>query len=87
MVFYHIFINYQEILFWQDFGINILEQLEYDDIKKDLKFISNLGQKYCGTTLELYNISLVSIFNNSLIVSSYDNFKSSSLIIHKLKKI
>ena len=68
--------------FWNKY----IGQLEYDDIKKDLKLISNIGQKYSGSLKELYNISLISTFNNSLIVSSYcDDLHNSSLIIHQLK--
>ena len=75
--------NFRLAGFWYKY----IAQLEYDDIKKDLKLVSNKGQKYTGTLRELYKISLISIFNNSLIVSSYyDDFNKSSLIIHQLKK-
>jgi len=69
--------------FWNKY----IGQLEYDDIKKNLKLISDIGQQYSSSNSELYGISSISIYNNSLIVSSYDDdFNKSSLIIHQLKK-
>ena len=66
--------------FWNKY----IGQLEYDDIKKELKFISNIGQEYSSSSRDLYNVTSI-IFNNSLIVSSYDEDFISSLIIYQLK--
>ena len=64
---------------------NYIEQLEYDEIKKELKIISNSKTKnYIGH--ELLETSSISILNNNLIVATYNNtLNNSSLIIYKYK--
>ena len=68
---------------------NHIEQIEYDDIKKDIKIISN-NQKNDYSSFSnhstIYQISSISVFNNNLIVSPFNNeLGYSSLIIYKYK--
>ncbi len=63
-------------------GYNYIEQLKYDDTKRELKKISSKGIKNFET-LYLKNCTSLSIFNNDLIVFPKSN---NSLIIYKLKK-
>ena len=66
--------------FWN----NYIGQFEYDKDKKNLKLISNIGEKWHDS--EIFGASSISIFNNNLIVSPYNNqLGNSSLIIYKLK--
>ena len=63
---------------------NYIEQLEYDEIQKELKVISDSSQKNDKGILS--NFAPISIFNNNLIVAPYDNtLGDSSIIIYKLK--
>ena len=67
------------------FWANYILQLEYDEIKKELRIISEIKGKKRETS-DLFNIKSLSIFNNKLIVSTYDNkIGPSSLIVYKLK--
>ena len=69
--------------FWNKY----IAQFEYDENKKNLKLISNIGKKYSHSNSPLFSVTSISIFNNSLIVYSYDNDdRNSSLIIHQLKR-
>ena len=66
--------------FWR----NYIGQLEYNENKKIIKLISNIGQKWSSSPM--FDVSSISIFNNSLIVAPYNNdLGNSSLIIYKLK--
>ena len=64
---------------------NYIEQLEYDEIKKEFKVISKTSKKeykYYG----LYEASSIAILKNNLIVPPFDNdLNGSSLIINKYK--
>ena len=61
---------------------NYIEQIEYDEIKKELKIISKIYKNKDSNPIEF-----ISLFNNDLIVAPYKNFdkKGGSLIIYKLK--
>ena len=61
---------------------NYIEQIEYDEIKKELKIISKIYKNIDSNPIES-----ISLFNNDLIVAPYKNFdkKGGSLIIYKLK--
>ena len=64
---------------------NYIEQLEYDDIKKEFKVISKTRKKKYET-LSLYETSSIAIFKNNLIAAPYDNkLGKTSLIIYKYK--
>ena len=64
---------------------NYIEQLEYDEIKKEFKVISKTKMKKYKN-YELYEISSIGIFKNKLIVAPYNNkLGNSSLIIYKYK--
>ena len=64
---------------------NYIEQLQYDEIKKEIKVISRTSQISRGH--ELYKVASISIFNNNYIASPYDNkLGNSSIIIRKFKK-
>jgi hypothetical protein len=66
------------------FWSNYIGQLEYDVNKKDIKLISKIGQKWSSSSI--FAVSSISILNNNLIVTPYNNNLSySSLIIYKLK--
>jgi hypothetical protein len=70
---------------------NYIEQIEYDEVKKTIKSISNNGKKdfnILDINSKLYQISTICEFNNNLIVSLYKNqLGNSSLIIYQLKNI
>ena len=61
---------------------NYIEQIEYDEIKKELKIISKIYKNKDSNPIEF-----ISLFNNDLIVAPYKNFdkKGGSLRIYKLK--
>ena len=62
---------------------NCIEQLKYDEKNKELITISIMKPK---KTNELYQINSISVFNNKLILSPYDNaIGKGSLAIHKFK--
>ena len=64
---------------------NYIEQLEYDDIKKEFKVISN-SRKKKYKSLSLYQTSSIAIFKNNLIAAPYDNkLGKTSIIIYKYK--
>ena len=66
--------------FWR----NNIGQFEYDENKKDLKLISNIGKKWSSS--KIFGVSSISILNNNLIVFPYNNdLDNSSLIIYQLK--
>ncbi len=82
-------LTYNNILFcgWK----NRIEQIEYDEIKKTIKNISNNNindYKPFPYDLNFYKISSFSVFNNNLIVIPFDNKLGdySSLIIYQYKK-
>ena len=69
---------------------NHFEQVEYDEIQKDIKVISNNNKNdYISSELisTMYKISSISVFNNNLIIAPFNNnqFRNSSLIIYQLK--
>ena len=67
--------------FWK----NYIEQLEYDEIKKEFKVISKTSKKE-DKNLELYETSSIAILKNNLIVAPFKNkLGGSSLIIYKYK--
>ena len=67
---------------------NYIEQWEYDEVKKEIKVISCTKTKEPFGSGVLFDISSISIFNNKLIISPYDNsLDNSSLIIYKYKNI
>ena len=62
---------------------NYMEVLEYDELKKEFKEIKEMEQKEYK---EIFATSSISIFNNKLIVASYNNkLGHSSLIVYQLK--
>ena len=62
---------------------NNIEQLEYDEIKKEFKTIQKTNHIECK---EIFAISSISIFKNKLIVTPYNNqLGNSSLIVYQLK--
>ena len=62
--------------FWN----NYIGQLEYDENKKDIKLISNIGQEWSSSSI--FDASSISILKNNLIVFPYNNdLGNSSLII------
>ena len=64
---------------------NYIEQLEYDEIKKEFKVISKTSKKK-NKNYELYEASSIAILKNDLIVAPFDNdLNGSSLIIYKYK--
>ena len=64
---------------------NYIEQLEYDEIKKEFKVISKTSKKK-NKNYELYEASSIAILKNNLIVAPFDNdLNGSSLIIYKYK--
>ena len=67
--------------------LNVIEQLKYDKIKKELKSISKTIKKIYKD-FNLCYVNSISILKNNLIVTPYDNnqFDNSSLIIYKLQK-
>jgi len=66
--------------FWR----NCIGQFEYDIKNKNIKLISNIGQK--SSSSPIFDVSSISIFNNNLIVAPYNNdLKDSSLIVYQLK--
>jgi len=69
--------------FWNDY----IGQFEYDKNTKNLKLISNIGEKYyTPNNSAIYDITSISIFKNNLIVSPYRNsLYGSSLIVYQLK--
>jgi hypothetical protein len=72
--------NFLKAGFWR----NYIGQLEYNESKKIIKLISNKGQKRSSSPI--FDVSSISILNNSLIVAPYNNdLGNSSLIIYKLK--
>ena len=69
---------------------NYIEQIEYDEIKKNIKVISNNGKKdkVIVNYFPSHVISSISVFKNNLIVSPFNNkYDHSSLIIYQLKNI
>jgi len=70
---------------------NYFEQIEYDGIKKNIKVISNKGKKddnFVSSYGASCDISSISVFNNNLIVTPYNNkYEGSSIIIYQLKNI
>ena len=54
--------------FWN----NYIGLLEYDKNTKNLKLISNIGEKHSHKS-PIYDVSSISIFKNNLIVSPYNN--------------
>jgi len=68
--------------FWNDY----IGQFEYDKNTKNLKLISNIGEKHTLRKSAIYDITSISIFKNNLIVSPYKNsLYGSSLIVYQLK--
>ena len=66
--------------FWN----NYIGQFEYDENKKDIKLISNIGQEWSSSPI--FAVSSISILKNNLIVFPYNNdLDNSSLIIYQLK--
>ena len=66
--------------FWR----NNIGQFEYDENKKDIKLISNIGQKWSSS--KIFAVSSITILNNNLIVTPYNNdLDNCSLIIYQLK--
>ena len=66
--------------FWR----NCIGQFEYDIKKKDIKLISEIGQKWSSS--QIFDVSSISIFNNNLIAAPYNNdLHDSSLIFYQLK--
>ena len=64
---------------------NYIEQLEYDEIKKEFKVISKTKKKESKYD-ELYDASSIAILKNNLIVAPFENsLDGSSLIIYKYK--
>ena len=64
---------------------NYIEQIEYDEIKKEFKVISRTKKKEFEHSV-LYETSSIAIFKNNLIVAPYDNkLGNSSLVIYKYK--
>ena len=64
---------------------NYIEQIEYDEIKKNIKVISNNGKKdkIVVNYFPSHVISSISVFKNNLIVSPFNNkYDHSSLIIY-----
>ena len=67
------------------FESNYIQQIEYDEIKKELRLISEIKGKKRDTSAVI-KVKSLSIFNNKLIVSAIRNNKGpSSLIVYKLK--
>ena len=69
---------------------NYIEQIEYDEIKKNIKVISNNGKKDKIFTENFASpgIFSISVFKNNLIVSPFNNKSDyNSLIIYQLKNI
>ena len=68
---------------------NYIEQIEYDEIEKNIKVISNNNKNdyfSSNKNFEMFDISSISVFNNKLIVSPYKNkLDNSSLIIYQIK--
>lgn len=54
---------------------NYIEQIEYDEVKKSIKVISNGKKDYkvFDFNSKMYQITLICEYNNNLIVSSYKN--------------
>jgi len=69
--------------FWN----NYIVQFEYDKNTKNLKLISNIGEKYyTPNNSAIYDVSSISIFKNNLIAFPYKNsLYGSSLIVYQLK--
>ena len=66
--------------FWR----NNVGQFEYDENKKDIKLISNIGKEWSSSSI--FGVSSISILKNNLIVFPYNNdLGNSSLIIYQLK--
>ena len=66
--------------FWN----NYIGQFEYDENRKDIKLISNIGQEWSSSSI--FDASSISILKNNLIVFPYNNdLGNSSLIIYQLK--
>ena len=66
--------------FWN----NYIGQFEYDENKKDIKLISNIGQEWSSSPT--FVVSSISILKNNLIIFPYNNdLDNSSLIIYQLK--
>ena len=64
---------------------NYIEQLEYDEIKKEFKVISKTNKKECKS-FGLFDVSSIAILKKDLIVAPFDNdLDGSSLIIYKYK--
>ena len=64
---------------------NYIEQLEYDEIKKEIKVISKTSNKNFKN-VDCYETSSIAILKNNLIVAPFDNSKKGgSLIIYKYK--
>ena len=64
---------------------NYIEQLKYDEIKKEFKVISKTNKKEYKN-YELYETSSIAILKNNLIVAPFENsLDGSSLIIYKYK--
>ena len=66
---------------------NRIEQIEYDEIQRDIKIISNNNKSdYNYKYNNLYKITSISVFNNKLIVTPFENqLGNSSLIIYQIK--
>ena len=68
--------------FWN----NYIVQFEYDKNTKNLKIISNIGEKNSSLNFSIYDVSSISIFKNNLIAFPYKNsLFGSSLIVYQLK--
>ena len=68
------------------FWSNNIGILEYDKNNKNLKLISNTGEKRNYHDFKIFNVSSISIFKNNLMVTPYNNdLGNSSLIVYQLK--
>ena len=64
---------------------NYIEQLKYDEKKKEFKMVSRMGIKKFDSSVR-NKVNSISIFNNDLIVAPYyNNYSDFSLIIYKFK--
>lgn len=65
---------------------NYIEQIEYDEIKKEFKVISKTRKKENKYLGELSETSSIALLKNNLIAAPFDNsLNGSSLIIYKYK--
>ena len=74
-----------DIILLAGYWCNYIEQLEYDEIKKEIKVISKTSIKDFKNS-EIFPTSLIAILKNNLIVAPFNNNEEGgSLIIYKYK--